>query len=178
MNVKVPESQIVLTSFHWSNLYAAWICTDEMPFKSILYSPSEHLCFSIALLIACLKCLYCCPEPLLAVRKWLSFSWFAHTHLLCAHLDTTCLFYPMIVLRVIMLWRTVALCSMKWNSETGNNQGRTAARDNTIQQQSFVTTNGCAEGLGSPGKVCCRWEPCTVYESCPGFCGSWPPSST
>lgn len=85
----------------------------------------------------------------------------AYTHtVLCAHLYAICLFSPMTALRVIMPWRTTALCSMKWNSETGNNQGRAAARDNSIQQQSFVTANCCAEGLGSPGKVCCRWEPC------------------
>lgn len=49
-----------------------------------------------------------------------------------------------------------SLSTMKLNLKKGNNRGRAAARDNNIQQQSFFTTNCCAEGLGSPGKVCCR----------------------
>lgn len=47
LNVNVPWSWIVQTNFHSNDLYAAGICTDEMPFKSILYSSSEPLYFCI-----------------------------------------------------------------------------------------------------------------------------------
>lgn len=91
-NVKVPLSRIIHTNFHRNHLYAAGICTDEMPFKSVLYSssePSVFLHWTIALWIACLKCLYCCPQPLLAITKWLSLSRHArahtHTHTVRSH---------------------------------------------------------------------------------------------
>ena len=79
--LRFPGVGIIPANFPWNDLYAAGICTDEMPFKSILYSssePSVFLHWTIALWIACLKCLYCCPQPLLAVTKRLSLS--AHTH--------------------------------------------------------------------------------------------------
>lgn len=45
--LRVPWSGMEQTNFHRNDLYAAEICTDEMPFKSILYSSGEPLYFCI-----------------------------------------------------------------------------------------------------------------------------------
>lgn len=68
LNVKAPWSWIVQTSFQQNDLYAAGTCTDEMPFSSVLYSSGVQQA-TLALQIACIKCLHCCPQPQLIFTK-------------------------------------------------------------------------------------------------------------
>lgn len=110
--------------------------------------------WTIALLITCWKCLYCRPQPLIVTGKWLSFSRCVHAHILSAHPDTICLFYPTAALRVIMPGRTTALF-VRRNEIRGEETTGEARQQGTdaIQRHPFVTANFCAVGSGSQGEA-------------------------
>lgn len=110
--------------------------------------------WTIALLITCWKCLYCRPQPLIVAGKWLSFSRCVHAHILSAHPDTICLFYPTAALRVIMPGRTTALF-VRQNEIRGEETTGEARQQGTdaIQWHPFVTANCCAVGSGSQGEA-------------------------
>lgn len=138
-----------------------------MPFKSILYSTSEPSVFlhsNIVLWIACLKCLYCCPQPLLGGAKWLSFSDAharTHTH---AHISIPSVYFnPMAALRGIMRRWTIAYCSMKWNPETEKQRGDGQTRQGRHHSTAVICHHRLLRrGSGSSGKVTCRSEPCSL----------------
>lgn len=181
LNVKVPWRRIVQTNFHWNDLYAAGICTDEMPFKHILYSSSITLCISAlnhCTLNRLLKMFVLLPTATISQYK-MTFILLVctYTHMLRARLDTICLFYPMTALRVIMRWRTIAHCSMKWNLEMekqpgdGRQQGRTPFNSSHLSSLTAVPWVWLLWGRFAVDEN-------HVYESFLDFSSSWPPMNT
>lgn len=90
LNAKVPWSGIVQTklSLRW------FVCSRNMfrwnafqKHSVFIQWVSVFLHWTVALWIACFKCLYCCPQPLLAAWKWLSLSWCAHMYVYDAHIS-------------------------------------------------------------------------------------------
>lgn len=135
-----------------------------MPFKRILYSSAELLCFSMDpfhFKIACL-CLNRWPHPLLTVKQ------IAFIFLMCAYTHTYYT-HPSIQPVYFIQWPywEWKCCGAQWHFVQWNEIQREESAGDTLQQGTTQLGSSHLSPLtaalrvqGLQRRFCCRWDPC------------------